>query len=82
MSYYTEIKRHPDGFVLMARDDGHATWLKLKLLRPAGRSRRIWLRWNVAETRFGSSFGEEQFRQELPAIHDWVVDVLSEIFGH
>jgi hypothetical protein len=80
MPYYTEVARHPDGYVLLARDDGNLTWMKLKLMRPVGpkrRDRRIWLRWNVDELRLGSSFGEEQFMHELPEIHDWVVDVLS-----
>ena len=78
MAYYTEIARHPDGFVLFARAarETHA-WVTLKLMRPTGRSRRIWLAWNMEERRLGAGSSEQQLAEELPKIHDWVIEVLS-----
>ena len=52
-TYWTEIARHPQGYVLFDTFDNpmRPPWILLKLMRPKtpGRriARRVWLQWNA-----------------------------------
>jgi hypothetical protein len=84
-SYWVELARHPDGYVLFHtfRKAMRPPWVQLKLMRPAipGRriARRVWLTWNADEQRLARSpLGKEHpLAEELPEIYAWVLDVLE-----
>ncbi len=78
-SYWTELARHPQGYVLLHsfRKLTRSPWVQLKLMRPAipGRriARRIWLQWNADE----QCLAHTPLAEELPEIYAWVLDVLE-----
>jgi hypothetical protein len=83
-TYWTEIARHPEGYVLFdSLKKSKPPWIRLKLMRPQvpGRriARRVWLCWNADEQRMSRSpFGEEApFAKEAPRIYAWVLDVME-----
>jgi hypothetical protein len=80
-SYWIEIARHPEGYVLFDcfkdRAQLRSPWIRLKLMRPQvpGRriARRVWLQWNADEQRLSRT----PLADELPKIYEWVHDVLE-----
>lgn len=82
--YWTEIARHPQGFVLFARQGRRPSEVALKLMCPIalarwrGKSRRVFLVWD-ADTHWLSphSVRDPSLADRLPQIYDWVLTILA-----